>query len=158
MAVIGWVPGRFGQAISAPCYTLLRTSGHPQCTQSRVSVPARFKHFCIQSVSLVASPLMGDGAGGAGPYGPPQPGAMGANGAPGAGPNPDWGGVGAREGPRRALRAPSRGDAFCTFLLVVAALHACVGAWKAPRSAPEVPPPLAGRGMRGGGRPEFILI
>ena len=69
-----------------------------------------------------------------------------------------WAGVGAREGPRRALRAPSRGDAFCTFLLVCAALHACVGAWKAPRSAPEVPPPLAGRGMRGGGRPEFILI
>ena len=69
-----------------------------------------------------------------------------------------WAGVGAREGPRRALRAPSRGDAFCTFLLVVAALHACVGAWKVPRSAHEVPPPLDGRGMRGGGRPDLFSI
>ena len=69
-----------------------------------------------------------------------------------------WAAVGAREGPRRALRAPSRGDAFCTFLHVCAALHACVGAWKAPRSAPEVPPLLYCRGMRGGGRPEFFSI
>ena len=71
-----------------------------------------------------------------------------------------WGGVGAREGPRRALRAPSRGDAFCTFLLAVAALHACRGcACKVPRSAlsAEVPPPLDGRGMRArGGRPELF--
>ena len=50
-----------------------------------------------------------------------------------------WGGVGAREGPRRALRAPFRADAFCPVWLVCAALHACVRAWKAPRSALEVP-------------------
>ena len=51
-----------------------------------------------------------------------------------------------------------RGSAPCEIRIVCVALHACVGAWKAPRSAPEVPPPLAGRGMRGGGRPEFFLI
>ena len=66
-----------------------------------------------------------------------------------------WGrarGLGGRSG------RPPEATLFARFLLVCAALHACVGAWKAPRSAPEVPPPLAGRGMRGGGRPEFILI
>ena len=94
------------------------------------------------------------GEGGSGAAGVPAIGGVG--GVVGVAVAAGWGGVGAREGPRRALRAPSRGDAFCMFLLVCAALHVCLGAWKAPRSAPEVPPPLAGRGMRGMGRPDFF--
>ena len=81
------------------------------------------------------------GGGGSGAAGVPAIG--GVEGVVGVAVAAGWAGVGAREGPRRALRAPSRGDAFCTFLLVVAALHACVGAWKVLRSDPEVPPPLA---------------
>ena len=65
------------------------------------------------------------GGGGSGAAGVPAIGGVG--GVVGVAVAAGWAGVGAREGPRRALRAPSRGDAFGTFLRVGATLHACVG-------------------------------